>query len=70
MRNSIRVANINGAIGQDRTEERADDALGLVRASNVAIADVEDDQRVNLRGQARRGRSELQNNVLARRHSL
>lgn len=70
MRNSIRVANINGAIGQDRTEERADDALGLVRASDVAIADVEDDQRVNLRGQARRGRSELQNDVLARRHSL
>ena len=70
MRNSIRVVNINGAIGQDRTEERADDALGLVRASDVAIADVEDDQRVNLRGQARRGRSELQNDVLARRHSL
>ena len=70
MRNSIRVVNINGAIGQDRTEERADDALGLVRASDVAIADVEDDQRVNLRGQAHRGRSELQNDVLARRHSL
>ena len=70
MRNSISVANINGAIGQDRTEEHADDAVGLVRASNVAIADVEDDQRVNLRGQARRGRSELQNDVLARRHSL
>ena len=59
MRNSIRVVNINGAIGQDRTEEHADDSLRLVRVSNVAIADVEDDQRVNLRGQARQGSSEL-----------
>lgn len=49
MRNSVRIANIYGAIGRDRTEEGSDDSLGLVRASNIAIADIEDHQRVNLR---------------------
>lgn len=50
MRDGIRVADINGAIGQDGAKESANDALSLIRPPNVAIADVEDDKRVNLRG--------------------
>lgn len=72
MRNSIRVADIDGAVGQDGAEEGADDALSLVGASDIAIADVEDDQRMYLRRQAsggRRRRRKLQHCVLAR-HSL
>lgn len=42
----------------------------MVRASDVAVADVEDDQRVNFGCQGRRRRSELQHSVLASRHSL
>ena len=56
MRNSIRVADINGAIGQDRAEEGANNSLSLVGASDIAIANVKDDQRMNLRRQAYRGR--------------
>lgn len=70
VRNSIRVADINGAIGQDRAEEGANNSLSLVGASDIAIANVKDDQRMNLRRQAYRGRRwELQHCVLAR-HSL
>jgi len=53
MRDGIRVADINGAIGQDGAKKSANDALSLVRPPNVAIADVEDDKRVNLRGEGR-----------------
>lgn len=70
MRHSIRVEDLNDAVGRDRAEQRADDAFGLVRASHVVVAYVEDDQRVNLGGQGRRGRSELQHCLLAWRHSL
>lgn len=53
MRDGIRVADINGAIGQDGAKESANDALSLVWPPNVAIADVEDDKWVNLRGEGR-----------------
>lgn len=70
VRNSIWVADLNGAFGRDGAKESANDALGLVRASYVAIADVEDDQRVDPRRQTRRGRCKLQHSVLVRRHAL
>jgi len=71
MRDGIRVADINGAIGQDGAKESANDALSLVRPPNVAIADVEDDKRVNLRGEGRwRWWCELEDCLLLdRRHS-
>lgn len=71
MRDGVGVADVDGAVGQDGTEKGSDDALCLVGASDVAIADVEDDERVDLRQQARRRRRrrKLQHSVLAR-HSL
>lgn len=48
VRNSVRIANINGTVGRNRTEEGSNNSLGLVRASNIAIADIEDHQRMNL----------------------
>ena len=56
MRNDVGVANIHGAVRQDRAEERAYDALCLVRTPHEAIADVEDHQRVHLRRQRSRRR--------------
>ena len=54
MRNGVGVANVDGAVGQNGAEERADDALGLVRPPHVTVADVEYDKRMNLRRDARR----------------
>lgn len=69
MRNGIGVTDINGAVRKDGAEERADYALGLVRTSDVAIADVKDDERMNLGRQIRRRRrDELQNGAIAGRH--
>lgn len=69
MRNGIGITDIDGSVGEDGAEERSDDALGLVRASNVAVTDVENNQRVNLRRQGRRRRRrELQNCAIANRH--
>lgn len=67
--NGIGVADFNRAVGRDRAKEGTDYTLGLVRTPHVAIADVEDNQRVNPRGKTRRRRCELQHCVLARRHS-
>ena len=54
MRNGIGVTYIDGAVREDGTEDRAYDALGLVGTPDIAIADVKDDERVNLHRQARR----------------
>lgn len=70
VRDSIWVTDLNGAVGRDGAKESANNSLGLVRASYVAITDVEDDQRVNPRRQARRGRCKLQHSVLVRRHDM
>lgn len=42
VRDDIGVPYIDGAIRQDRAQERANDALRLVRSPHVAIADIED----------------------------
>lgn len=68
MRDGVGVADIDGPVWQDRAEESADDPHGLVRPSDVAIADVEYHQGMDLRRQARRRGRELQHRVLARRH--
>lgn len=47
VRNGIRIANVNSAVRQYRAEKSANDPLGLVRSSYVAIANVENDQRLN-----------------------
>lgn len=64
----VGVADVDGAVGEDGAEEGADDPDGLVGAPDVAVADVEDHQRVDPRGQARRRGREVQRRGLARRH--
>lgn len=54
MRNGIGVTDINGAVRENGTEERANDALGLIGTSDVTIADVKYDKWVNLRRKTRR----------------
>lgn len=49
MWNDVGVTDIDGAIRQDGAKERADNALSLVGASDVTVADVENNQRVNFR---------------------
>lgn len=68
MGDGVGVADVDGAVGQDGAEEGADDPDGLVRPPDVAIADVEDHQRVYPRGEASRRGREVQRRGLARRH--
>ncbi|THG15590.1 hypothetical protein TEA_009138 [Camellia sinensis var. sinensis] len=48
VRNGVRVANIDGAVGQDRAEKGSNDSLGLIRSPDVAVTNVEDHQRMDL----------------------
>jgi len=48
MRNGVGIANIDGSVGENGTEERSNDALRLVRTTDIAITDVEDNERMNL----------------------
>lgn len=56
MRNDVGVTDIDGAIRQNGAKKRADDAFRLVGASDVTVADVENNQRVNFRRYIRRRR--------------
>uniref|UniRef100_A0A0A9FV71 Uncharacterized protein n=1 Tax=Arundo donax TaxID=35708 RepID=A0A0A9FV71_ARUDO len=49
---------MDGAVGEEGAEEGADDALRLVGAAHVAVADVEDYDRLHPRGGRRGGRRE------------
>lgn len=66
VRNRIRVAYIDGAVRQDRSEKRSNDALCLVRPPHIAVADVKYNQRVNSRQKVHRGRREMQHGALTR----
>jgi hypothetical protein len=50
----VGVANVDGAVGEDGAEERANDAVRLVRAAHVAVADVEEHHRLHPRRGGRR----------------
>lgn len=63
----VGVADMDGAVGEDGAEEGADDALRLVGAAHVAVADVEHDDRLHPGGR-RRGRGEEENGALRRSH--
>lgn len=61
MRDDVGVADVDGAIGEEGAEEGADDAVRLVGAAHVAVADVEEHHRLHPRrgrGGGRRGRRE------------
>jgi hypothetical protein len=51
----IGVADVDGAVGEEGTEEGADDAVRLVRAPHVAVADVEKHHCLHPRRRRRRG---------------
>ena len=46
----VGVADVDGAIWEEGSEEGADDTVRLVRSPHVAVADVEEDHRLYLRG--------------------
>lgn len=52
VRHDVGVADMDGAIGEEGSEEGADDAIRLVGAAHVAVADVEEHHRLD----PRRGR--------------
>jgi len=71
VRNSIWITDINSSIRKNRSKKRSNDAFSLIRATNVTVADVEYDERMNLSGYAlRRGRRwwELQHCAIGWRH--
>lgn len=50
VRNGVWITDIDGSVGENGAEERPDDTLRLVRTTDIAITDVEDDERMNLPG--------------------
>ena len=55
MGNDIGVADVDGAVGEEGAQEGADDAVRLVRAAHVAVADVEEHHRLHPRRRRRGG---------------
>ena len=49
MGDNVGVADVDGAVGEEGAEECADDAVRLVRAPHVAVADVEEHHRLHPR---------------------
>ena len=69
MGNCVGVFDVDGAIGGDGSEKGSDDSVGLIRSPDVAVADVEEDEGVNLGAHARRRWVELKHRLLlVRRH--
>lgn len=64
MGDGVGVVDVDGAVGGDGSEEGSDDPVGLVGPPDVAVADVEEDERVDLGGQARRRWLELEHCLL------
>jgi hypothetical protein len=62
----VAVTDVDGAVGEDGAEEGANDALRLIRAAHVAVADVEENHRLHLR---RGGRLREEKRGGGRRHS-
>lgn len=68
MRNGVGIANVDGAVRQDGSEERADNAVGLVGPPDVTIADIEYDKGVNPSRHTCRRWYKLQHCLTARPH--
>lgn len=53
MRNSVRVPDLDGAVGRDVPKEGPDHALRLIGSPHEGVTDVKEDDGVDPRGRAR-----------------